>query len=338
MDRRGHEAVPERVHRQEGRHLRRVAEVVAVAAAGEGGARGRLGGDDPDLPARRRFGQEGEGQPREVGSATHAADDHVGLGAGLGELLAASWPTTVWCSRTWLSTLPSAYLVSSRVAASSTASLIAMPRLPLLVGPPPGSRGRIRVGRRARHDLAPPCADHRAPVGLLVVGRPHHVDLALEPEQLAGERQRRAPLAGAGLGGEPCDPLLAVVEGLGHRRVRLVAARRAHALVLVEDAAGGPERLLQAERRGGAGWAATSSRSRARGPGSAPSARPRPPAGSAPSGRAAPGRPGPRAGPCRGAAAAEAATAGRPRRCTTGGDRVLGEEVTALGHRGPLSL
>src|SRR2546426_10918385 len=32
--------------------------------------------------------------------------------------------------RTWLSTLPSAYFVSSRVAASSTASLIAIPRLP----------------------------------------------------------------------------------------------------------------------------------------------------------------------------------------------------------------
>ena len=33
-----------------------------------------------------------------------------------------------------MSTLPSAYLVSSRVAASSTASLIAMPRLPVLAG------------------------------------------------------------------------------------------------------------------------------------------------------------------------------------------------------------
>src|SRR2546422_2108872 len=32
--------------------------------------------------------------------------------------------------RTWLSTLPSEYFVSSRAAASSTASLIAIPRLP----------------------------------------------------------------------------------------------------------------------------------------------------------------------------------------------------------------
>ena len=42
----------------------------------------------------------------------------------------ASRPMTVWCIRTWFSTLPSEYFVSSRVAASSTASLIAMPRLP----------------------------------------------------------------------------------------------------------------------------------------------------------------------------------------------------------------
>jgi hypothetical protein len=42
----------------------------------------------------------------------------------------ASRPMTVWCISTWLSTLPSEYLVSSRVAASSTASLIAMPSEP----------------------------------------------------------------------------------------------------------------------------------------------------------------------------------------------------------------
>jgi hypothetical protein len=42
----------------------------------------------------------------------------------------ASCPITVWCRRTWLRTLPSEYAVSSRPAASSTASEIAMPRLP----------------------------------------------------------------------------------------------------------------------------------------------------------------------------------------------------------------
>ena len=46
----------------------------------------------------------------------------------------ASRPMTVWWSITWLSTEPRAYLVSSRVAASSTASLMAMPSDPLESG------------------------------------------------------------------------------------------------------------------------------------------------------------------------------------------------------------
>src|SRR6267142_1048956 len=102
-----------------------------------------------------------------------------------------SSPITVWCMSTWLSTLPSEYLVSSRVAASSTASLIAMPRLP----GEPGS-----------------------------------------------------PLAGAGLGGQARDLLHLVVVGLGRRGVELVAARRARALVLVVDARGGVEGLLESPR------------------------------------------------------------------------------------------
>ena len=37
---------------------------------------------------------------------------------------------TVWCRSTWLVTLPSAYLEPGCVTVSSTASLMAMPRLP----------------------------------------------------------------------------------------------------------------------------------------------------------------------------------------------------------------
>ena len=42
----------------------------------------------------------------------------------------ASSPITVWCMQTWLSTEPSEYFVSSCVAASSTASEMAMPSDP----------------------------------------------------------------------------------------------------------------------------------------------------------------------------------------------------------------
>ena len=46
----------------------------------------------------------------------------------------ASCPMTVWCRSTWFKTLPRAYFASSWVAASSTASEMAMPRLPGLRG------------------------------------------------------------------------------------------------------------------------------------------------------------------------------------------------------------
>jgi len=46
----------------------------------------------------------------------------------------ASRPMTVWCMHTWLSTDPSEYFVSSCVAASSTASEMAIPSEPLLDG------------------------------------------------------------------------------------------------------------------------------------------------------------------------------------------------------------
>src|SRR5205807_7796250 len=106
----------------------------------------------------------------------------------------------------------------------------------------------LGVARRARDDLRAPGLDHRAPVRLLLVRDLDHVDLALEPNQLARERERAPPLARAGLGREPRAPFLLVVEGLRDRRVWLVAPRRADALVFVEDAGAGADRLLEPVR------------------------------------------------------------------------------------------
>ncbi len=89
---------------------------------------------------------------------------------------------------------------------------------------------------------------HQPAVRLLVVGRADLPDLALEAEQRAGEGQRRAPLAGAGLGGEPPDAGLGVVVRLRHRGVRLVRAGRRDAFVLVVDVRRGAERLLEPVR------------------------------------------------------------------------------------------
>src|SRR6476659_6709332 len=107
----------------------------------------------------------------------------------------ASWPMTVWCRSTWLRTLPSEYAVSSRPAASSTASEMAMPRLP-------GESGcSASTFRPASVSLE----------GLLLVRGLDQVHLALEPDELAREGERAAPLAGAGLGREARTALGLVV-------------------------------------------------------------------------------------------------------------------------------
>ena len=106
----------------------------------------------------------------------------------------------------------------------------------------------LRVLGRAGHDLRAPSLDHRPPERLLVVRDANHVHLALEADQLARERERAPPLAGAGLGREPGPALLLVVERLRHGRVRLVAAGRADALVLVEDPRARARSLLEPAR------------------------------------------------------------------------------------------
>src|ERR1700722_9641961 len=105
----------------------------------------------------------------------------------------ASWPITVWCSSTWLRTEPSAYRVSADPPAASTASLIAMPSEPVESGLGGPGRGRVHGRAVGLHK--------RAPVRLLVVGRPDHPDLAVEGVLRRRERERAAPLPGAGLGG-----------------------------------------------------------------------------------------------------------------------------------------
>ena len=89
----------------------------------------------------------------------------------------------VWCSSTWLSTEPRAYLVSSSCAATSTASEIAMP------SEPGWSSGKalpdwVSRLRRAVH-LAAEDLDQGAALRLGVVGRADLPHLALDVEQRA---------------------------------------------------------------------------------------------------------------------------------------------------------
>src|SRR5205085_4830288 len=76
----------------------------------------------------------------------------------------------------------------------------------------------------------------------------HHVDANGDAEELSRERQGRAPLSGAGLGGKPPDAGLRVVERLRDGGVRLVRSRRADTFVLVINVCRGAERRLETMR------------------------------------------------------------------------------------------
>ncbi len=226
-------------------------------------------------------------------------------------------PITVWCKSTWFSTEPSAYLVSRVLGRDldrlGNGDAEAARRIRVR-----GEDGAAGFGLVARaRDAGRAVGLHqRPPIGLLLIGDLDHVDLDLEPEQGAGEGERGAPLARAGLGRELRHAFLLVVEGLRDRGVGLVAAGRADALVFVEDARGGAERLLQTPRRDGAASGATCDRCRAPAAGSRCAARWRLPGRSAPSGTAARDRRARSGRRGRDGAPAEAASADRPRCCT----------------------
>src|SRR5207249_9653315 len=243
--------VAERVHLHQRRQTDGVAEVVDVLALGEARAGGRLDGDDPHLLvlAGELVGRERERETGEVRAAAGAADDDVRGVVGLLELLPGL--------------LPDDRLVHQDVvqhAAERILRVVAGRRLFHGLADRDAERaGRVRVlledflaglrvGARARHHLRAPGLHHDPAVRLLLVRHLHHVDLALQAEHLTGERERGAPLAGARLGAEPRDLFFLVVVGLRDRRVRLVAAGRAHAFVLVVDVRRRAERLLEAAR------------------------------------------------------------------------------------------
>ena len=126
---------------------------------------------------------------------------------------------------------------------------MAMPRLPGESGASGEDRAAaLGLGARAG-DAGRAVGVHQRPaVRLLLIADLDHEDLDFEAEQLPGEGERRAPLPGAGFGRQLLDAGFLVVVGLRHRRVGLVAAGRADALVLVEDARRRIERLFEAAR------------------------------------------------------------------------------------------
>src|SRR3972149_2899155 len=85
-------------------------------------------------------------------------------------------------------------------------------------------------------------------VGFLVVASLHHVHSTVKAEHHAAERQSGAPLTSSRLRCQTFGSFLHVVVGLGNRRVGLVAAGRADALVLVVDLGRRLQGLLESDR------------------------------------------------------------------------------------------
>ena len=208
------------------------------------------------LPAAQLRAEEREHQAGEVRAAAGAADQHVGVVAGHLELrhrlqadhrLVRQHVVQHRAQRVLGVVVGGGDLDRLGDGDAEAARMV----LRLLQDRAPG----LRLGR-GRGDAARAVGLHqRAAVGLLVVRHAHHEDLDLDAEQRAGEGERRAPLAGAGLGGDLLDAGLLVVERLRHRGVGLVAAGGRDALVLVVDLGRRLQRLFQparAEQRRGA--------------------------------------------------------------------------------------
>ena len=82
------------------------------------------------VPPRNPCPMNGKARPAKLLPPPVQASTTSGQASAICICSIASRPMMVWCSSTWFSTEPRAYLVSSRCAAISTASLMAIPKLP----------------------------------------------------------------------------------------------------------------------------------------------------------------------------------------------------------------
>ena len=247
MDAGRDEGVAQGVHPQQGRRLRRIAEVVGVLAAGEGRTGLRLGGDEAGaLAIYEAVTHEGEAKAGVVGAAAHAADDDVRVVARhlhlLHRLLADDGLVEEDVVEDGAQGVVGVVLGGGVLRRLRDGDAEGARRIRVLLqdGPP-----RLGIAGGRGDDLGAPGLHHDAPIGLLMVGDLHHVDLELNIEQVAGHSQGAAPLAGAGLRGQPLDAGLLVVVGLSDGGVGLVRAGGGDAFVLVVDVGGGVQRLLQ---------------------------------------------------------------------------------------------
>ena len=256
MGGRGHEAAAQGVHLGGGADFAGVAEVIGELAAGQAGAAGRLHGNDVILRlAPQHLAHEGGDEAAQVGAAAGAADDHIGLDAVFIQ------------RRLGLQTddgLVEQHLVQH--AAQHVAVALVADGVLHRLGDGAAQRAH-RVGEPGQNvtadggggagrggDGSAVGAHHLTAEGLLLIAALHHEHVEIQAQIGAGHGQGRAPLAGAGLGGDATEPLLLGVIRLGDGAVQLMAAGGVVALELIVDFGGGVQLLLQAvgphQRRG----------------------------------------------------------------------------------------
>jgi hypothetical protein len=212
-------------------------------------------------PAAQLLADEGEGDAGEVAAAAGAADDHVGVVAGHFQLQHGLLADDGLVHQHVVQHRAQRVLGVVVLAATSTASLMAMPS-------EPGWLGSLRQDGAAAVGLVDGLAmqrgavgfHQRAAVGLLVVGHPHLEDLTSMPNSApanaSDEPHWPAPVSVVSFLMPAC-----VVPGLRHGGVGLVAAGGRHAFVLVVDLGRRAQRLFEpvrAEQRAGAPQAKTS--------------------------------------------------------------------------------
>ncbi len=245
-----HERGAERVHLHQRRHLRGVAEVVGVFAAGQGRASRRLDRHDATLAATAQMQtDERERQTGEVRAAARAGDHHVRIIASHFHLLDGFFADDGLVQHHMVQHRAERvfhvgvlhrdfYRFRNRHAERAGAVRVL------------GENGAAALGLvRRRGDAAGAIGLHqRAAIRLLIIGDAHLEHGDVDAEQRAGERQRRAPLPGAGFGRQLLDAGLLVVPGLRHGGVGLVRARGRDAFILVVDLRRGIERLFETAR------------------------------------------------------------------------------------------
>ena len=79
--------MPQGVHHDQGGEAGGVPEVIGVGPLGQGGAGGGLHRDEADVLAFELVRHKGKAEAREIAAAAHAADEHIRLFPGQGQLL-----------------------------------------------------------------------------------------------------------------------------------------------------------------------------------------------------------------------------------------------------------